>query len=322
MKRPASYTTLRDAAAERWMRNVVLIGNYYLSNHNGRDSEWQSMAISEFAIQPGRRDEFVRLFESLVAQHFEDMRAAGCHSSTLYVVVDDPDKAVEISDWDSAEARERMGQSEAMGAFAPLFELVAAPPSATVGRAVALDRHGNPPWRSPNEPGSRLRRAALGARRPGVLLRSSRRDNGARRVTRRPQLDAESGESIKRCDPRATYDTPWAAIAEAAPCVHRGGRPGHARAGSTRSNQPRGRHLRVGGRASRCSSAPRPRAPQCPRARRRSRARTSSPACGSRAAAGSHRSVSASGRYPWRRQRPRSTRVRPESGLKRWVLWR
>ncbi len=27
-------------------------------------------AISEFAIQPGRRDEFVRLFESLMAQHF------------------------------------------------------------------------------------------------------------------------------------------------------------------------------------------------------------------------------------------------------------
>jgi quinol monooxygenase YgiN len=89
-------------------------------------------AISEFAIQPGRRDEFVRLFESLVAQHFEPMRAAGCHSATVYVVVDDPDKAVEISDWDSAETRERMMQSEAMGAFAPLFELVAAPPSATV----------------------------------------------------------------------------------------------------------------------------------------------------------------------------------------------
>jgi hypothetical protein len=32
----------------------------------------------------------------------------------------------------AAEARERMQQSETMGAFAPLFELVAAPPSATV----------------------------------------------------------------------------------------------------------------------------------------------------------------------------------------------
>jgi quinol monooxygenase YgiN len=89
-------------------------------------------AISDFVIQPGRRNEFVRLFESLVAQHFEDLRAAGCHGTTLYAVVDDPDKAVEISDWDSAEGRERMLQSEAMSAFAPLFELVAAPPGVTV----------------------------------------------------------------------------------------------------------------------------------------------------------------------------------------------
>ena len=89
-------------------------------------------AISEFKLQPDRRYEFVRLFESLVAQHLESMRAAGCHSATIYVVLDDPDKAVEISEWESAEARERMMQSEAMGVFAPLFELLAAPPSATV----------------------------------------------------------------------------------------------------------------------------------------------------------------------------------------------
>ena len=56
------------------------------------------------------------------------MRVAGCHSATIYVVVDDPDKAVEISEWESAEARERTMQSEAMGAFAPLFELLAVPP--------------------------------------------------------------------------------------------------------------------------------------------------------------------------------------------------
>ncbi len=89
-------------------------------------------AISEFAIQPGRRDDFVHLFESLVAQHFEDMRAAGCHSTTLYVVVDDPDKAVEISEWESSEARDGMMHSEATGAFAALFELLAAPPRSTV----------------------------------------------------------------------------------------------------------------------------------------------------------------------------------------------
>jgi quinol monooxygenase YgiN len=89
-------------------------------------------AISEFAIQPGRRDEFVRLFESLVERHLESMRSVGCHRATVYLVLDDPDKAIEISEWESAEAREQMMQSEAMGAFAPLFELLAAPPSATV----------------------------------------------------------------------------------------------------------------------------------------------------------------------------------------------
>ncbi len=89
-------------------------------------------AISEFTLQPGRCDELVGLFESLVGQHFESMRAAGCQSATIYVVLDDLDRAVEISEWESAEARERVMQSEAMVAFAPLFELLAAPPNATV----------------------------------------------------------------------------------------------------------------------------------------------------------------------------------------------
>ena len=43
-----------------------------------------------------------------------------------YAIIDE--MAVEISDWESAEARERMMQSQAMHAFAPLFELLAAPP--------------------------------------------------------------------------------------------------------------------------------------------------------------------------------------------------
>jgi quinol monooxygenase YgiN len=89
-------------------------------------------AISEFTIKPGRRDEFVRLFESLVPRHFDAMRAAGCHSATVYVVVGDPNRAIEISEWDSAEAREAIMRSDAMAAFAPLFELVAAPPTATL----------------------------------------------------------------------------------------------------------------------------------------------------------------------------------------------
>ena len=89
-------------------------------------------AISYFTVQQGRRDEFASLFETLVAQHSSPMRAAGWLGSTLFAVADDPDKAIEISDWDSAEARSEVMQSEAMGAFAPLFELLAAPFNSTV----------------------------------------------------------------------------------------------------------------------------------------------------------------------------------------------
>ena len=43
--------------------------------HEGRNPNGIK-AISELTIQPNRRDAFVRLFESLAAQHFESMRAA------------------------------------------------------------------------------------------------------------------------------------------------------------------------------------------------------------------------------------------------------
>ena len=89
-------------------------------------------AIVELTVQPGRRDEFATLLNGLMAQHSSPMHAAGWHGSTLHAVVDDPDKIIEISEWDSAEARNAAMQSEAMGAFAPVFELLAAPFSATV----------------------------------------------------------------------------------------------------------------------------------------------------------------------------------------------
>jgi Antibiotic biosynthesis monooxygenase len=71
-------------------------------------------SITEFTIQPGRRDEFVRLFESLVTQNLSPLRDAGCSEVTLCAVVDDPDKAVEIADSESGQAREAAMQS---GAF-------------------------------------------------------------------------------------------------------------------------------------------------------------------------------------------------------------
>ena len=89
-------------------------------------------SITEFTIQPGRRDEFVSLFESLVTQNLSTVRDAGCSEATLCAVVDDPDKAVEIADWESGQARDAAVQSEAFGVFAPMFELLAGPISATV----------------------------------------------------------------------------------------------------------------------------------------------------------------------------------------------
>ena len=89
-------------------------------------------AIVELTLQEGKRDEFTRLLEGVMAQHRSMMHAAGWHGSTMYAVVDDPDKIVEIAEWESAEARDAVMQSEAMGAFAPVFELLAAPFSATL----------------------------------------------------------------------------------------------------------------------------------------------------------------------------------------------
>jgi quinol monooxygenase YgiN len=89
-------------------------------------------AIVQLPLQPGKRDEFVRLLGGLMAQHLSMMQAAGWHGSTLYEVVDDPDKIVEIAEWKSAEARDAVMQGEGMSAFAPLFELLAAPFSATL----------------------------------------------------------------------------------------------------------------------------------------------------------------------------------------------
>ena len=89
-------------------------------------------AIVELTVQSGRRDEFVTLLNGLMAQHAAPMHAVGWHGSTLHAVVDDPDRIIEISEWDSAEARNAAMQSEDMGAFAPVFELLAAPFSATI----------------------------------------------------------------------------------------------------------------------------------------------------------------------------------------------
>ncbi len=89
-------------------------------------------AIVELTLQSGKRDEFLTVLEQLTEEHRSMMEAAGWRGSTMYFVVDDPDKIVEIADWESAQARETVMQSEAMGAFAPVFAMLAAPFRATL----------------------------------------------------------------------------------------------------------------------------------------------------------------------------------------------
>src|SRR5262245_42552924 len=89
-------------------------------------------AVVELTVQPGRRDELVKTLEELMAKHSATMHAAGWHSSNVYAVVDDPDKLVEIAEWESVEAREAALQSAVMAEFAPVFQLLAAPFSATL----------------------------------------------------------------------------------------------------------------------------------------------------------------------------------------------
>jgi hypothetical protein len=54
------------------------------------------------------------------------MRAAGWLGGTMHAVVDDPDKVVEISEWESVQARDA-AMAGMMGSFGPLFEMLAGP---------------------------------------------------------------------------------------------------------------------------------------------------------------------------------------------------
>jgi len=90
-------------------------------------------AIVELQAKPGQREELKRVLENLILTSGPGQD--GFLGSTRYGVLDDPDVLVEIADWESAEAREtHMKEATATGAYAPLFELLAAPFRATVIR--------------------------------------------------------------------------------------------------------------------------------------------------------------------------------------------
>ena len=88
-------------------------------------------AIIELQAQPGKRDELKAFIENLVATHGPG--GPGFIKSTRYEVLDNPDKLIEIADWESAEAREvHMKAAAATGIYAPLKELLAEPFRVTI----------------------------------------------------------------------------------------------------------------------------------------------------------------------------------------------
>lgn len=89
--------------------------------------------IVELQAKPGRRDELKSLLESMVANHGPSQ--PGFLGSTRYEVLGNPDMLIEIAEWESAEARAaHMQESAAIGAYAPLLKMLAAPFKATVIR--------------------------------------------------------------------------------------------------------------------------------------------------------------------------------------------
>jgi quinol monooxygenase YgiN len=92
--------------------------------------------IVEFTAKPGKRAEFRRVLEDIIAKHGPAM--PGYLGSTRYEVLDQPDRLVELADWESVEARDlHMKVATDNGAFAPLTDLVGAPFRVTVIRALS-----------------------------------------------------------------------------------------------------------------------------------------------------------------------------------------
>ena len=87
--------------------------------------------IIELQAHPGKRDELKAFIENLVATHGPG--GPGFIRSTRYEVLDNPDRLIEIADWESAEAREsHMKAAAASGIYAPLKELLAEPFKVTI----------------------------------------------------------------------------------------------------------------------------------------------------------------------------------------------
>lgn len=82
--------------------------------------------IVELQARPGQRASLMALLDRIVAE--QGPSAPGFVGSTRYEVVDDPDRLIEVAEWESVEARaSHMQRAASTGAYAPLGELLAAP---------------------------------------------------------------------------------------------------------------------------------------------------------------------------------------------------
>ena len=109
-------------------KSTVAESKKYTVNPN---NEMAIKAIIELQAHPGKRDELKAFIENLVATHGPG--GPGFIRSTRYEVLDNPDRLIEIADWESAEAREaHMKAAAANGIYAPLKELLAEPFRVTI----------------------------------------------------------------------------------------------------------------------------------------------------------------------------------------------
>jgi quinol monooxygenase YgiN len=87
--------------------------------------------IVELQAKPGRRGELRGLIEQVGKR--QRAHEHGYLGSTFYEALDDPDRLIDIADWESAEARTaHLEESMATGAYGPVLEVLAAPVRTTV----------------------------------------------------------------------------------------------------------------------------------------------------------------------------------------------
>ena len=90
--------------------------------------------IIELQAKAGKRDELVRAMDRVIVTMRD---VPGFLGITRYEVLEDPDRLVEIAEWESPEARQAwIDRSMESGDLGPLMEILGAPFKATNVREI------------------------------------------------------------------------------------------------------------------------------------------------------------------------------------------